>query len=253
VPPRQRPNSAKTKTPPEEVTVPPLPVPPPEVQPEIVAVVVDDTNSDEAIPDPFDFAPPPAAAYDATGIPSEPLPAFFEPPPEIGDAIDREVKRNRRVEEKPPKDKAKAGPPTLAEWQDFFARVVFLTVAEWYVSWAFRGVPEELIADEDLDKLTLSKEDRAQIAAPFAELANKSDIARKHGRRIIAMADSMEAVIIVGMWVSKVNRTARKYKPAKKAKVKNGSMGQAPPAPNGAGPGDFVPDENIRIYNPGTG
>jgi hypothetical protein len=233
--------------------VPPLPVPPPEVTVK-VGVVADDTNSDEAIPDPFDFdfAPPPTT-FDASGIPTE-IPAYVPPEkPDVGDAIDREVKRNRRVEEKLPKDKAKAGPPTLAEWQDFFARVVFLTVAEWYVSWAFRGVPEELIADEDLDKLTLSKEDRAQIAAPFAELANKSSIARKHGRQIIALADSMEAIIIVGMWVSKVNRTARKYKPAKKAKVRNGSMGQAPSAANGEGPGEFVPDENVRIYNPGTG
>lgn len=199
------------------------------------------------------------ATFDASGIPAEdaePVPPYIPHQPilDAGDTIDKESRKPSKLDEKPPKDKAKAGPPTLVEWQDFFARVVFLTAAEWYVSWAFRGVPDDLIADEDLDKLTLSKEDRNQIAAPFAELANKSTLARKHGRQLLAFADSLEAIVIVGMWVSKVNRTARKYKPQRKGN--RGRMGQAPPEANGTGPNGepgFIPDESIRIYNPGTG
>lgn len=206
-------------------------------------------------PDVFEFGPPPPSEnFDSTGIPVEP-PSAWQPPPyieEVAPTLDREVKKVKaRDTEKPVKDRAKAGPPTLAEWQDFFARVVFLTIAEWYVSWAFRGIPDDIIADEDLDKLTLSKEDRAQIAAPFAELANKSSLARKHGRQVIALADSLEAVIIVGMWISKVNRTARKYRPERKKR--SGRVGPTASTTNGEGPGEFVPDENIRIYNPGTG
>jgi hypothetical protein len=218
-----------------------------------VEVAESDSHVDVDLADLGNPVPPPDS-YDPTGIPSEEGP--FEPPTprpasdaeRSAKAIDKEV-RKARLEEKPPKDKAKAGPPTLAEWQDFFARIVFLTIAEWYVSWCFRGVAEDVIDDEDLAKLTLSKEDRAQIAAPFAELANKSSIARKHGRQLIAFADSIEAMVIVGMWVSKVNRTARKYKPQKEKRAR---MGQAAPPANGAGPG-YIPDENVRVYNPGTG
>lgn len=149
-------------------------------------------------------------------------------------------------------DRARAGPPTLDEWQDFFSRIVLLTLAEWYVSFAFRGVPDDLVSDEDLARCQLSKEDRQAISIPFAEFANKSEIARKRGRQVIALMESMEAVLILGLYMNRVNKIARKYRPQKAKRGRNVDQGQVPPTANGGKP-EFIPDESIRIYNPGTG
>jgi hypothetical protein len=211
--------------------------------------------------------------FDAAGIPTAEWPAgvdnsdtviqaggFTEPvyvdrqeiPPteDPGKLIDEEIPPQRRDSEKPTKTAAKAGPPTLAEWEDFFARVLFRTLTEWYVSFAFRGIPDDVIDDEDLRKLVLSRDERKEIAAPLASLANKSQFARKQGRRVIAAVDSMEAIVILGMWMAKVNRTAAKYKPAK---GRAANVHSSPPPENGRGNTEYIPPENIRINNPGFG
>ena len=177
----------------------------------------------------------------------------YEPKSEQQDAgklIDEEIPPQRRDSEKPTKTAAKAGPPTLAEWEDFFARVLFRTLTEWYVSFAFRGIPDDVIDDEDLRKLVLSRDERKEIAAPLASLANKSAFARKQGRRVIAAVDSMEAIVILGMWMAKVNRTAAKYKPAK-GRAANVHSPTTPENGRGAG-GEYIPPD-IRIHNPGFG
>jgi hypothetical protein len=194
-------------------------------------------------------------------------PDAYVPPPDTfrhaGQAahdrvLDDEVRKPPKfMEEKPTvtdRDKPKAGPPTLDEWQDFFARVVFLTLAEWYVSWCFRGVDEGIVSDEDLKRCTLDREERKAIALPLSELANKSSVARKHGRQLIAFFESAEAFILIGMWMSKVHRVARKYKPQRgKPNVR---MGQDEGTPNGGGPvhgpgGTVYPD--VQVFNPGVG
>ncbi len=169
--------------------------------------------------------------------------------------LSEEAEKPPRFEEKPPpSDKPKAGPPTLDEWQDFFARVVFLTLAEWYVSWAFRGIPDDVISDEDLARCTLSRDERKAIALPLSELANKSSVARKHGRQVIAFFESAEAFILVGMWMAKVHRVAAKYKPPKGGR-KHERMAENPPPGNGTGPSGDRPqfDPSVTVWNPGTG
>lgn len=164
-----------------------------------------------------------------------------------------------RVREKPlltEKDKPKAGPPTLDEWQDFFARVVFLTLAEWYVQWCFRGVPEEIVTDDDLQRCILTKEERKAIALPLSELANKSSTARKHGRQLIAFFETAESFILIGMWAAKVHRIASKYrtkreKPAKAVKPNERVQpDQADSGRRGTG-GVVYPD--VQVFNPGVG
>lgn len=164
-----------------------------------------------------------------------------------------------RVREKPPvteRDKPKAGPPTLDEWQDFFARVVFLTLAEWYVQWCFRGVPEEVVSDEDLQRCILTKDERKAIALPLSELANKSSTARRHGRQVIAFFETAESFILIGMWAAKVHRIAGKYRPKreKPAKVVKPServqQDQADSGRRGTG-GVVYPD--VQVFNPGVG
>lgn len=212
------------------------------------------TSSDASRPFEYDSA----ADFDASGIPSGPPPTV--PPeetfsePHASRILDEEIKKPPRFEEKAPlkdSDKPKAGPPTLDEWQDFFARVVFLTIAEWYVSWAFRGIPEDIITDEDLAKCTLTREERKAIALPLSELANKSTVARKHGRQVIAFFESAEAFILIGMWMSKVHRIAGKYRP-KKVKSHERMAENASPG-NGTGPGRPAFDPNVQVWNPGTG
>jgi hypothetical protein len=207
------------------------------------------TNSESAsssandLTDPDAYVPPPDTFFDAGRRAHDRI-------------LDEEVRRPPKfIEEKPPpSDKPKAGPPTLDEWQDFFARVVFLTLAEWYVSWCFRGVDEGLVTDEDLKRCQLDRDERKAIALPLSELANKSTVARKHGRQLIAFFESAEAFILIGMWMSKVHRVARKYKPQRgKPNVR---MGPDASAPNGGGPvhgpgGTVYPD--VQVFNPGVG
>jgi hypothetical protein len=203
------------------------------------------SSNDNDLTDPDAYVPPPDTYFDAGRRAHDKV-------------LDDEVRKTPKfIEEKPQvtdRDKPKAGPPTLDEWQDFFARVVFLTLAEWYVSWCFRGVDEGLVTDEDLRRCQLDKEERKAIALPLSELANKSTVARKHGRQLIAFFESAEAFILIGMWMSKVHRVARKYKPQKgKPNVR---MGPDAPNPNGAGPvpgpgGIVYPD--VQVFNPGVG
>jgi hypothetical protein len=216
-----------------------------------VSVSADATNSADA-DRPFDSSPIDEGDYefDASGIRATvPPKGTFKTAKPIDKELDEEFQKPPRFEEKPPpSDKAKAGPPNLDEWEDFFSRIVLLTILEWYVSWCFRGIPEEVISEEDLQRCVLSREDRKIIAQPMAELANKSSFARKRGRQVLAMAESAEAVIVLGMHLSKIHRIAGKYKPKKVKPSERVQPNQA--TGNGTGP---VFDPNVTVWNPGTG
>jgi hypothetical protein len=144
-------------------------------------------------------------------IEAEPsLPQFDE----TGDYIDEPRLRQRAQPTPDARDKPKAGPPTLDEWMDFFSRIFLRVICDWYISFAFRGVDENVLSDREVDRLQLSEEERKRISVPLAELSNKSKIARRYGRTIVASGGAFDALIAFGMWTSRVNRIARKYKPA---------------------------------------
>lgn len=107
---------------------------------------------------------------------------------------------------------AKAGPPSLDEWTKFFHRIVVKTAADWYLDYAFRGIDEESLTDHELDRLKLSEDERKTISVPFAELSNKSKFMRKHGRVIVSSGDAIQAVIVMGAWMNRVNRIAARHK-----------------------------------------
>jgi hypothetical protein len=178
---------------------------------------------------------------------------FIQPEANPGSVVDSNLDKSGDPE-KPQKTTAAAGAPKLDEWMDFFSRVVLRTLCDFYVDFAFRGVDEDAVSPGDVERLKLSQEERQEIAAPLASYANKSKLMRKHGRMIIAGADSVDALIILGMWMARVQRIAKKYRPVKVKKVSNGNV---PPGSNGAsanGHSDgVVPPEQIRIWNPGTG
>jgi hypothetical protein len=179
----------------------------------------------------------------------------------VGEIVDAEIvgepdERLSRDDEKPTKDTPKSGPPTLDEWMDFFSRVVFRTLCDFYVDFVFRGVDEDDIAPKDLEKLKMTKAERREISVPLASFANKSKLARKHGRSVIAFADSLDALVMLGMWVARVNKVAARYQPLRQVRPKKGrnSERQSPPTANGGINGDgAIQPEGLRIFNPGHG
>jgi hypothetical protein len=210
-------------------------------------------------PDAFDVG---AAIDDAMDV-ADPV-AEHKPKVAVAAKPKAEKRESLIDPEKPQRDATKSGPPTGQEWQDFFSRIVLKVAMEYYVDFVFRGVDENLITDADLERLRVRKEERDTIARPFAEYANKNTWTRKHGREILAAADSMESLVILGIWISRVNRIAKRYKPRKPQKgkatvINNGRERQAsadgPPRENGnhvnGATGGHVP--GFQIFNPGGG
>lgn len=169
-------------------------------------------------------------------------------------------RRSRDKSDTPPRQ-AKTGPPSLDEWTGFFSRVVLRVVTEYYISYAFRGIDEEMLTDREVERLAMSDDERQTIAVPFAEISNKSKFMRKHGRMIVASGDAFNALVVLGMWASRVNRIAAKYRPKQpKSQVRingmsasNGSSGQGSPEATGAegSTGGFVPP-GFTVF-PGSG
>jgi hypothetical protein len=114
---------------------------------------------------------------------------------------------------------AKAGPPKLGEWQDFFSRIVIKYGTNWYMDMMLRDIDPALLKPSDLAALSLSADDRKKIARPFAELATKSAVAKKYGRTIVSSADSVESAMILAKWARTVSRIGKKYRPAKQPKA----------------------------------
>lgn len=161
--------------------------------------------------------------------------------------------------EKPVRVDIKTGPPAADEWLDFFSRIILKIGMELYTDFAFRGIDESVVTDIDLKRIQVRKEERDTIARPFAELATKTKWTRKHGRQIVAATDSLESAMTLGIWMRRVNRIAKKYRPKKEHK----SQVRIREPRND---GDFRPDQGsvqgsrngkvpdgYGLYNPGSG
>lgn len=173
---------------------------------------------------------------------------------------------------------AKSGMPNIDEWMHFFSRVVMRVATDYYIDLAFRGIDEDWLSPNEVDRINLSDEERDRMARPFAEYSNKSKFMRKHGRMIISSADSIDAILQIGMWVARVNRIAAKYKRiggvSRKPRVvhtraapvfrpepdinyqqeaeDNGSFGSPEPSQNGNGP-HWRPGIGGTVINPNLG
>jgi hypothetical protein len=165
------------------------------------------------------------------------------------------ITRSRSKKEKEdtgPRD-ATTRPPSLDEWEKFFSKIVLRMACDWYLAYAFRGIDEDMLTEREVERLTLSDDERKTIAVPFAELSNKSKLLRKHGRTIVSSGDAFNAMVVMGAWISRVNRIAAKYRPKQAPRVRvngvehNGSSGQgtqdanSSPFPTGAHGGHFPP------------
>lgn len=103
----------------------------------------------------------------------------------------------------------KSGPPSVDEWQDFIGRIVLRTLFDGYMTLMLRDI--ELSPQEER-YLHLSKQDLKEMSAPLAGFANKNKALRKHGRSIVAAADSWESVVAISIWLRRVNRVARRHR-----------------------------------------
>lgn len=113
----------------------------------------------------------------------------------------------------------------------------------------FRHIDESELTSRERELVKLTKDELSDIAAPMATVAAKNKYARKHGRTVIAMADSYESVIDLLIWMRRVNRIAKKYKPAK-------TQQQAEEYIEGTVYDGQVPQpdhQQPNIYNRGTG
>jgi hypothetical protein len=244
----------------------------PESDPRIVVVTdgeTDDNNQD--ISDPF-----PELASMVADVPLELSSGDSIPDEGIGNEERDEVdappaptssrKRVSRVKKTPEDEKEEprdpsARPPSLDEWMGFFSRIVLKTSCDWYLSYAFRGVDEDLLTEREIERLSMTADERKTIATPLAELSNKSKFMRKHGRTIVASGDAFNAMVIIGAWMARVNRIAARYKPknAKGRVVYNGSSGPGTTPENDSGIQFTTGTSNGRIpngfpvYGPGTG
>jgi hypothetical protein len=118
------------------------------------------------------------------------------------------------------KTEPKKGPPDLKEWQDFFARIVVRILIEGYLALVLGDLFDELTPAEAA-QLTLSKEDMSKIAVPLATTANSSSFMQKHGRTIITIGDSYESLLLLLLWMRRVNRIARKHGKTRRRRNQN--------------------------------
>lgn len=107
---------------------------------------------------------------------------------------------------------AKGGIPDVNEWMSFWSGTAIRLLTDFYIELAFSGVDEDIISPGDYQRIKLKIDERNRIARPFAEFSHKSKFMRKHGRSIIASGESIDAILMLGMWFARVNRIAWKYK-----------------------------------------
>lgn len=174
-----------------------------------------------------------------------------------------------RVQKDSEKDKAKSGPPTVAEWQDFIGRTVLRFMTDGYLTLVLRDI-DHLLTDREREQIRLSRDDLKELAAPMAELANKSPAMRKRGRLLVASADSVEAVWTLVFWMRRVNRIAKRHRTElARQQQTNVRVMQPPVNPNtnegmnGRGPirenpgqgnsGTTFDGPGPTFFNPGTG
>jgi hypothetical protein len=171
------------------------------------------------------------ADIDSAGIDSETrLPLFTE----TGDWIDDSRLKQKPLPTPPPRDASKSI-PSIDEWMDFFSRIFLRVVCDWYISFAFRGINEDVLTDREVDRLQLSDQERQRIAVPLAELSNKSKTMRRYGRTIVASGGAFDALITLGTWASRVNRIANRHRPkVAEGRVMNERFGPGTPEANGA-------------------
>lgn len=163
-----------------------------------------------------------------------------------------EVKPLIEAPEKLKKESPKAGVPSLDEWQDFIGRFFLRTVTDGYLSLALRDIEDDLTPRER-EMIQLTKEDLKEMSAPLASLAAKSKLGKKHGRNLIAAADSYESIIALVIWMRRVNKIAKKYRKARAPRQPQTVIQTQPmEGPSNGNPGTYEGQGPEQYGYPGT-
>jgi hypothetical protein len=172
--------------------------------------------------------------FNLSDLQREDIPAdtfdFFDKPDIVDGVIVDEPGSSKLKSDRPaPVDReASSGIPKIDDWMHFFSRVVLRLATDFYIDLAFRDIDEEVLTDREIQRIKLTDVERDRMARPFAEYSNKSKFMRKHGRMIIASADSIDAVLQIGMWVSRVNRIRAKYQGTRRVRAQHQHVRAAP-------------------------
>lgn len=170
--------------------------------------------------------------FEREDVPADPTFDFFGN--DDADIVDGEIvdsPRSLKSDRPEPLDRsAKSGQPNIDEWMHFFSKVCIRLATDFYIDYAFRDIDEAELSDREIDRIKLTDVERDRMARPFAEYSNKSKFMKKHGRMIIASADSLDSVIQIGMWFSRVNRIrARHTAPGRKQRQQRQTPVRAAP------------------------
>ncbi len=133
--------------------------------------------------------------------------------------------------------------PNAAEWQDFIGGTVLRLLTEGYLYlFLYRYIDENDLSPREREAVRLTKQELRDMAAPMASVAAKSKIGKKHGRTIIASAESYESIIDMFFWMRRVNKISAKYRKARTTHT----------TPDNAMPGEVI-DDGIPGENATTG
>jgi hypothetical protein len=175
--------------------------------------------------------------------------------PDVSGAADAEPPRGKHHRPdnlnalKPPP----TGPPNAGEWQDFYGNIVLRMLTEGYLNLVlYREIDEADLTEREKELITLTKDDLRQMAAPMAQFSAKNKTMRKHGRTVIAAAESYEALVDLFIWMRRVNKIAKRHRKPRVAE----NIAESEVINNG-----YVPDQNgearqtggFTIFNRGTG
>jgi hypothetical protein len=169
------------------------------------------------------------------------------------DAADAKPSRGRHQRpetSKPPP----TGPPTSGEWQDFLGGVVLRMLTEGYLSLVlWREIDESELTDRERNLIRLTKDDLHDMASPMASFASKNKYARKHGRAIIAAAESYEALVDLFIWMRRVNKIAAKHRKPRIKESKNIVNGEVISEQVSGTNGQAQQAGGFQVFNRGTG
>lgn len=133
------------------------------------------------------------------------------------------AKTDKPIAPKPP-IKPTIRPPDFTEWTEFFGTVVLRWVTRAITAVILHGVDRKILEPDELDDIDLDEEQLTAIAKPFAHVATRSAFLTKHGREILDSKDAIEAAVIMFMWMGRVNRIAKKYRPRHERTTVNGTV-----------------------------
>jgi hypothetical protein len=116
----------------------------------------------------------------------------------------------------------------------------------------YREIDEADLTEREKGLITLTKDELHEMAAPMAQFSAKNKTMRKHGRTVIAAAESYEALVDLFIWMRRVNKVAKRHRKPRVAKdnasgevIQNGSVSDQN--------GQARQTGGFPIFNRGTG